>query len=337
MKVLTFGELMMRLMVPNNFRFKQAKSFEVSYAGSEASVAVSLSNYGIDAGFITVLPNNDFGKTACSYMQFHGVDTSKILFHDGRMGLYFVESGFSNRATKVVYDRANSVISQIKIDDIKWDEVFEDYDWFHFSGITPALSDELVYICEVALKEAKKQNIIVSCDLNYRGKLWSESKASNLMQKYMSYIDILIGNEEDAKIIFGLKYENSNSDKVDLEEYKLIMNDIKKRYKFDKIYFTLRESIDASHNFWSSIGYDGNGYFVSSKYDINILDRLGAGDSFSAGVIFGEINGLNVQETIEFATAASCLKHTIREDFNIVTKEEVFDFLNNNNHGRIKR
>lgn len=337
MKVVTFGELMLRLSPPNNQRILQSKSYCSSYAGSEANVAVSLSMFGIASKFITALPDNIIGKTAMSQLMSHGVDTSDILHLDGRIGIYFVESGYSQRPSSVIYDRNNSVISNTKISDFNWNSLLESYDWFHFSGITPALSKELAFICEQALMEAKKLGLTVSCDLNYRNKLWSKEEASRVMKRYMKYIDVLIGNEEDAKIIFGFDYTTQDSQNINLNDYESIMREIHKVYGIKKIYFTLRESINATRNKWSSIGFDGELFFVSRKYDIDILDRLGAGDSFSAGIIYSEINKLPTQEIVDFATAASCLKHTIHEDFNIVTLDEVKSLMNGKETGRIKR
>jgi len=328
---------MLRLSPPDNNRIMQSKSFNSSYAGSEANVSVSLSRFGIQSKFISALPSNIIGHTALSQLRYHGVDTSDILFKEGRIGIYFVESGYSQRPSLVVYDRKSSVIANTKTTDYNWKTIFESNDWFHFSGITPALSKELSQACENALIEAKKMGLRVSCDLNFRNKLWSKEKASSVMRRYMKYIDVLIGNEEDAKIIFGFDYTDNDSQKVKINEYEIIMKEINKNYGIKKIYFTLRESISATKNHWGSIGYDGEEFFLSNKYEIEILDRLGAGDSFAAGIIYSEINDFSTQKSINFATAASCLKHTIHEDFNIVTLEEVFDLMNGPGTGRIKR
>lgn len=337
MKVVTFGELLLRLTPPSNQRILQSKCFNSSYAGSEANVAVSLSSLGITTSFITALPDDIIGKTALSQLRFHGVETSDIIFNDGRIGIYFVESGYSQRPSKVIYDRKYSVISNTNTSDFNWSLLLASYDWFHFSGITPALSEDLATICEEALIEAKRLGLTVSCDLNYRKKLWSKEEASCIMSRYMKYIDVLIGNEEDAKIIFGFDYSTKDSQNIQIDHYESIIRNINKKHGIKKIYFTLRESINATRNKWSSIGFDSGKIFVSRKYDIDILDRLGAGDSFSAGIIYSEINKYSMQQTVDFATAASCLKHTIHEDFNIVTLDEVKSLMDGTGSGRIKR
>ena len=336
-KVITFGELMLRLTPPQNLRIIQTKTYNSCFAGSEANVAVSLRNLGVDSSFITSLPTNNLGIAALSQLRFYGVNTTHILQKNGRLGIFLVEEGYSQRASTVLYDRENSVFSKSKKDDFNWSTIFESYDWFHFSGITPALSEELADICETALIEAKRKGLNVSCDLNYRSKLWDKNNASLTMRRYMPYIDVLIGNEEDAKTIFGYDYTNDDSKEVDISEYERIMVDLHNKYRFKKIYFTLRESINSNINEWSSVGYDGLKLYKSRKYSINVLDRLGAGDSFSASIIYGEVKKFDTQHIIDFATASSCLKHSIHEDFNNVSVEEICDLLNGISSGRIKR
>lgn len=337
MKVVTFGELMLRLNTINYEKFIQSKGFNASYAGSEANVAVSLANFGIDAHFVTVLPNNDLGKTALANLRFHGVNDENVRFGYGRMGIYFLEVGYSQRPSKVIYDRNNSAFSLIKANEIDWDIVFNDCSWFHFSGITPALSDNLEKICLSAIMEAKRRGIKVSCDLNYRNKLWSKEKASKTMISYMNYIDILIGNEEDAKVIFNYDFDKSDATKISKKTYEEIICNVYRKYKFDKIYFSLRESYSSNRNGWSGISYDGNKIIESSHYEVDIRDRLGAGDSFAAGVIYSELNDFQFREGLEFAVASSCLKHSIRNDFNLCSEEDVLDLINSNGNSRIKR
>lgn len=337
MRIITFGELMLRLTPPQNLRIIQTKNFNSSFAGSEANVAVSLANLGINSCFVTSLPSNNLGNTALSHLRFYGVETTYILQKPGRLGIYLVEDGFSQRPSTVLYDRENSVFSKSTKLDFDWDKIFDSSDWFHFSGITPALSVELPDICEEALIKAKKLGLTVSCDLNYRNKLWNKEEASRVLNRYMKYIDVLIGNEEDAKIIFGFDYSTKDSQNIQIDHYESIIRNINEKHGIKKIYFTLRESINATRNKWSSIGFDSGKIFVSRKYDIDILDRLGAGDSFSAGIIYSEINKFSMQQTVDFATAASCLKHTIHEDFNIVTLDEVKSLMDGTGSGRIKR
>lgn len=338
-KIVCFGEIMLRLNPEGNLRFLQADSFNATYAGSEASVAVSLSNYGLDTTFVSKIPGNEVGQSAVNSLRKFGADTSLIVRGGERLGIYFVEKGSSQRPSKVIYDRKYSAISMAQKEDFDWDGIFEDAEWFHFSGITPALGDNVVDICIEACRQAKKKNIKVSCDLNYRNKLWTSEKASGVMAKLMEYVDICIGNEEDAEKMFGIKAEKRDSDfkSLDYNAYKTVAKELKDRFDFKMVAITLRESLSANRNLWSGLLYDGENYYISNKYDINIVDRLGAGDSFAAGLIYSIITGSSSEKSINFAVAASCLKHTIEYDFNLSSVEEIEKLANGDEAGRVQR
>lgn len=339
-KVICFGEIMLRLNPQDHLRFIQAETFQASYAGSEASVAVSLSNFGMDTKYVTKLPCNELGQAAINSLRRFGVDTKNILRDNNRLGIYFVEKGSSQRPSKVIYDRKDSSVALSKADDFDWDLIFQGAEWFHFSGITPALGDNVAEVCLRACKAAKKQGLKVSCDLNYRNKLWTTEKASKVMIKLMNYVDVLIGNEEDAEKVFGITagdYSKEQFQKIDAEPYKSITKQLMERFNLDYVGLTLRESISADRNLWSGIFYDGNNHYVSEKYDINIIDRLGGGDSFAAGLIYSLINDYAPREVIDFAIGASCLKHTMHYDFNLSTIEEVHHLIDGDQSGRIQR
>lgn len=338
-EVVTFGEIMMRLATPNFLRFVQTKSFDVTYAGAEANVAVSLANFGLKSSFVTKLPNNDFGIAVLRHLRQYGVDTSHILFGEGRLGVYFLETGYSQRPSKVIYDRSNSVFALSKPEEYNWDEILKDAVWFHFTGITPALGDNLVQACFDALKKAKEKNITVSCDLNYRAKLWSEQKARQVMSELVKYVDVLFANEEDAEKVFGIKADESNvvEGKLNLKGYEQVCRRLKERFGFKKVAISLRESIVANLNGWSGVLLDGEDFYSARQYTVHIVDRVGAGDSFSAGIIYGFLTGMKPQEALEFAVAASCLKHTIVGDFNEVTLDEVKRLMKGEGSGRVVR
>ncbi|MBR1609948.1 MAG: sugar kinase, partial [Methanobrevibacter sp.] len=285
-KVVLFGEIMLRLSPEGFNRFVQADKFDVNYGGSEANVAFSLVNYGVDSIFVTKLPDNDIGQSAYNKLRQFGVDTSKIIKGGERLGIYYMEKGASQRPSKVIYDRFNSAISQSNIDDFNWDEIFKDVNWFHFSGITPALSDNLAEICLIACKKAKQLNITVSCDLNYRAKLWSEDKANAIMSELMKYVDVCIANEEDIEKVFRIKAENTdvNQGQLDYNSYKIVAKEVLNKFNLSKIACTLRTSISASDNKWTAILYDGKEFYQSEEYEIHIVDRVGGGDSFVAGL-----------------------------------------------------
>lgn len=337
MKVLTFGELLLRLCSPGYEKLFQSDNVKATFCGGEANVAVSLANFGINSIFVSKLPNNDVGIAASHSLDYFKVDTTKIIYGEGRMGLYYLEKGASQRPSKVIYDRTNSAISLACPNEFDWDKLFEGVSWFHFSGINPALSDNLVMICEEACKKAKEKGITVSCDLNYRKKLWSSEKAISIIPNLIKYVDVCIGNEEDAEKALGIvNRSNVNSANLDKNGYIKIAKEIKEKYGCKYIAFTLRESISASVNGWSAMLYDGQTYF-SKRYEIQLVDRVGGGDSFSAGLIYGLISGKDLQSTIEFATAASCLKQTMEGDYNRATVEDVESLIKYGGNGRVQR
>ena len=339
MKVVTFGEIMLRLAPEGYLRFVQSNKYEATFGGAEANVAVSLANYGVDACFVTKLPDHEIGQSAINSLRAFGVDTSKIVRGGDRVGIYYCEKGASQRPSKVVYDRANSSIATAKVGDFDWNSIFEGADWFHFTGITPALSDEVAALCVDACKEAKKRNINISCDLNFRKKLWSKEKAGKVMGELCEYIDYCIANEEDAKDVFGIEADNTDiySGKIDREGYISVAKKLTDKFNFKGVAITLRESLSANDNNWSAMLYvDGKAYF-SKKYAMHIVDRVGGGDSFGGGLIYSLLNNFEPQKTIEFAVAASCLKHSIEGDFNMVSVKEVETLAGGDASGRVQR
>ncbi len=338
-KVVTLGEIMLRLSTPGYQRFIQAQSFDVTYGGGEANVAVSLANYGLDAYFVTKLPDNPIGQAALNHLRRYGVKTDYIARGGDRLGIYFLETGASQRPSKVVYDRAGSAISCAVPEDFDWDKIFEGAAWFHFTGITPALSDKAAEVTRHALKAAKKHGVKTSCDLNYRKKLWSPEKAREVMTELMQYVDVAIGNEEDAEKVFGIKAAESDITTGQLSEegYKQVARQLVEKFNFQKVAITLRESYSASDNGWSALLYDGSKYYRSRKYNIRIIDRVGGGDSFAGGLIYALLNRYDCQLAVEFAVAASCLKHTIPGDFNMMTVDEVNTLVKGDASGRVQR
>lgn len=338
-KVVTLGEIMLRLSTPGYERFVQADSFDVVYGGGEANVAVSLANYGYNTYFVSKLPKNEIGQSAINQLRRFGVNTDYIARGGERVGIYYLEAGASMRPSKVVYDRAHSSISEADIKDFDFDEIFKDADWFHFSGITPALSEKATLLTEEALKAAKKHNVTVSVDLNYRKKLWTPERAKEVMSNLMQYVDVCIGNEEDAEKVLGFKPGKTDvtSGELELAGYKDIFEQMKEKFGFKYVISSLRESYSASDNGWSACAYDGNEFYHSRKYDIRIVDRVGGGDSFASGVIYGLLDGRNFKDALEFGVAASALKHTINGDFNMVTVDEVETLLKGDASGRVQR
>lgn len=338
-KVVTLGEIMLRLSTPRYERFVQADSFDVVYGGGEANVAVSLANYGLDAYFVSKLPKNHIGQAAINHLRRFGVNTNYIVRGGDRVGIYYLESGASMRPSKVIYDRANSSIAEADMSDFNFDEIFKDAEWFHFSGITPALSEKAAILTEEALKAAKKHNVTVSVDLNYRKKLWTPEKAQEVMTNLMQYVDVCIGNEEDAELTLGFKPGDTDvtTGELELEGYKNIFKQMMEKFNFKYVVSSLRESYSASDNGWSACIYDGNEFYRSRKYDIRIVDRVGGGDSFASGLIYGLITGKNFKDALEFGVAASALKHTIHGDFNMVTVDEVENLLKGDASGRVQR
>ena len=338
-RVVTFGEIMMRLNPEGYYRFVQADKFEVSYAGGEANVAVSLANYGMDASFVTKLPDNPFGAAARNEVRRFGVDTSDIVWGGPRLGIYFAEKGASQRASKVVYDRAGSSIALATRKDFDWKKIFRGATWFHFTGITPALGGELPAICLDALKYAKAHKITVSCDLNYRGKLWTKAEAGKCMAKLVPYVDVLIANEADAADVFGIVGKGSDveSGKLDKAGYVSVAEQLVKRFGCKQVAITLRTSLSAFDNKWAGMLYDGRKAYFSNEYAVHIVDRVGGGDSFGGGLIYALASGRKAQAAIDFAVAASCLKHSIEHDFNHVTVAEVETLAAGNGTGRVQR
>ena len=341
MKVVTFGEIMMRLNPEGYQRFVQAEKFEASYAGGEANVAVSLANYGLDASFVTKLPDNPLGAAARNAVRHYGVDTSDIVWGGSRLGIYFVEKGASQRASKVVYDRAGSSIALAKRGDFDWKRILKDAKWFHFTGITPALGGELPAICLDALKVCKANKITVSCDLNYRGKLWSREEAGKCMAKLVPYVDVLIANEADAADVFGIVGKGSDveSGKLDKAGYVSVAEQLVKRFGCKMVAITLRTSLSAFDNLWAGMLYDAKTKKASysAEYKVHIVDRVGGGDSFGGGLIYALATGKKPQAAIDFAVAASCLKHSIEHDFNLVSVAEVETLAAGNGTGRVQR
>lgn len=333
------GEIMLRLSTPGYKRFVQSESFDVVYGGGEANVAVSLANYGLNPYFVSKLPINPIGDSAVNSLKRFGVNTDYIARGGERVGIYYLETGASMRPSKVVYDRAHSSISEAAIEDFDFDAIFEDAEWFHFSGITPALSKEAAVLTEKALIAAKKHNVTVSVDLNYRKKLWSEAEAKAVMTKLMAYVDVCIGNEEDAEKVLGFKPGETDvtTGTLELDGYKSIFKQMQETFNFKYVVSTLRESYSASDNGWSALIYDGNSFYHSKKYDLRIVDRVGGGDSFAAGLIYGLVSEKTFDQALEFAVAASALKHTISGDFNLVTVDEVETLVGGDASGRVQR
>ncbi|MDQ3813222.1 MAG: sugar kinase [Armatimonadota bacterium] len=336
-EVVTFGEVMMRLATPGFTRFSQATHLELTYGGGEANVAVSLTNFGVQAAFVTRLPKNDMADRALAELRGLGVDTSHIVRGGERMGIYFLETGASQRASKVTYDRAHSAIAEIKPGDVDWPRVFEGAKWFHWTGITPALSDSAAEVTREACQAAKAAGVTVSADLNYRKKLWSRDKAREVMTGLAKYIDVCIANEEDAESVFGIKGAEVHTGVVDSSVYVNVARQLTEQFGFQQVAITLRESISASRNGWSAMLYkDGQAYF-SRRYDITIIDRVGGGDSFGAGLIYPSLRGEEPQQALEWAVAASALKHTIPGDYNRVTVDEVKALVAGDASGRVQR
>jgi len=338
-RVVTFGEIMLRLVPEGYYRFVQADRFDVSYGGGEANVAVSLASFGIDAAFVTKLPKNDIGQAAVNCLKRFGVDTSLITRGGERVGIYFLEKGASQRASKVIYDRAGSAIQKASASDFDWDNIFYSAGWFHFTGITPALGDGCAAIALEACKAARSRGLTISCDLNFRKNLWTREKADTVMSELCKYVDLCIANEEDAKDVFGIESEHTdlNSGSLNHDGYIKVAQELTRRFPFGKVAITLRGSISASDNQWGAMLYeDGKAYF-SQTYNVHIVDRVGGGDSFGAGLIYAILNKMEPQDAIELAVAASCLKHSIEGDFNLVSLDEVKSLAGGNTSGRIKR
>ncbi len=338
-KVVTFGELMLRLAPEGYLRFVQSEKYLSTFGGAEANVAISLANYGVDVAFVSKLPDHEIGQSAVNSLRKFGVDTSKIVRGGERVGIYYCEKGASQRPSKVIYDRAYSAIAMAKKEDFDWDKIFEGVEWFHFTGITPALSDEVAEITLEALKACKAKGITVSCDLNFRKKLWSKEKAGKVMGELCHFIDYCIANEEDAKDVFGIEADNTDiyGGKLDRNGYISVAKKLTDRFNFKGVAITLRESLSANDNNWSGMLYTNGQAVFSKKYTMHIVDRVGGGDSFGGGLIYSLLNGYDAQSAIEFAIAASCLKHSVEGDYNLVSKKEVETLAGGDASGRVQR
>lgn len=338
-KIITFGELMLRLSPQGNDRFIQSESFRIIPGGGEANVAISLANYGHNACFVSKLPKHEIGQIALNAMRRYGVDCQYIARGGDRIGLYYAETGASMRPSKVIYDRAHSAIAEASITDFDFDEIMKDADWFHWSGITPAISDKAAELTRLACEAAKRHNVTVSVDLNFRKKLWTSEKAISIMRPLMKYVDVCIGNEEDAELCLGFKPDaDVEGGKTDAAGYQGIFKQMRNEFGFKYVVSTLRESFSATHNGWKALIYDGNEFYESKRYDIEpIVDRVGGGDSFSGGLIHGLLTKTTQGEALEFAVAASALKHTINGDFNLVSADEVEALAQGNANGRVQR
>ena len=339
MKVVTFGEIMLRLASQGYLRFLQEPCFQATFGGGEANVAVSLANFGLEAEFVTKLPKNDIAEAAISELKKHSVGTAHIARGGERIGIYYLEKGASMRPSKVVYDRAHSSISEACAEDFDWDEIFKDAKWFHFTGITPALGDGVAKITLEAVKKAKEKGLTVSCDLNYRKKLWSKEKARNVMGELMPFVDVLVANEGDADDVFGIKPDDSDVEngKINREGYAQVAKKLCELFGFKAVAITLRESISANDNNWGAMLYANKKAEFSRTYAVRIVDRVGGGDSFGAGLIYAMLSGKGAKDSVEFAAAASALKHTIEGDFNLIGVSEVEQLLSGNGSGRVQR
>ncbi|TEU14827.1 MAG: sugar kinase [Anaerolineales bacterium] len=342
-KVVTFGEIMMRLSPPGHLRFRQARSFDVIYGGGEANVAVSLANYGIPVDYVTRLPENDIGEACMRFVREQGVGVDKIVWGGDRLGIYFLEMGAVSRSSKVIYDRADSALATIQPGMVDWEKVFSDAHWFHWTGITPAISKGAAEVCLEAVQLARQMGLTVSCDLNYRSKLWKWGKTpGEVMPDLVQHCDIAIGNEEDAARVFGIHAPDTDvtSGTLDAGKYRFVCEELVRRFPSLKtVAITLRGSISASHNTWSAVLWDAGKVYVAPTFDItHIVDRVGGGDSFMGGLIYGLLTyGDDRQSALNFATAASCLKHTVFGDFNMVTIAEVTKLMGGDVSGRVSR
>ena len=338
-KVVTLGEIMLRLSTPDFKRFVQADTFDITYGGGEANVAAALCNYGLNGTFVSKVPDNAIGQAAINHLRRYGVDTQFIAKGGERLGIYFLETGASMRASQVIYDRAGASIADVKPEEFDWDKILDGADWFHTTGITPALSDKASVLAETALKTAKAKGITTSIDLNYRKKLWSKEKAREVMTKLCQYVDVCIGNEEDADTTLGFKAAHTDVTKgeLNLDGYKDVFRQMKDKFGFKFIASSLRESHSASDNGWSALVYDGSDFHHTRKYNVRIVDRVGSGDSFASGLIFGLVTGMAMPEAAEFGVAASAIKHTIPGDLNHATLAEVKELIKGDGSGRVQR
>jgi 2-dehydro-3-deoxygluconokinase len=338
-RVVTFGELMLRLSPPTGIRLNRARTLDVHFGGAEANVAVSLSNFGISSRFVSALPNNDIGTNALAILKMYGVNTQFIQLLENRMGIYYLERGSGSRPSKVIYDRGLSAFSRLKPGDIDWEQVFEDADWFHWTGITPSLSESLAELLQQGLETAHKMGVKVSADLNYRKKLWSEEEAKTCLTALMPYVDVLFGNEEDPIRIFGLTPRNSDVEKgrINVEGYKELAKSLVTQFGFEKVAITLRESVSATENYWSAVLFDGRKLYRGPRHHVWIVDRVGTGDAFAGGLIYSFLKGKTEADALSFGIAAACLKHSVLGDFSVASVEEVEAFARGQTTGRVQR
>ncbi len=339
MRVVTMGEMMIRFMPKGNLRIEQADEFEVHYGGDESIVAVSLARFGMESRYVTKLPENPLGDNTLRKLKSHSVDTSYVARGGERLGLNFYENGASVRPSIVLYDRKNSAIADADPEDFDFDAIFKDADWFHISGITPAISDKAAKLTEVAMKAAKKYDVTISIDLNYRAKLWSVEKAQSVMIPLMQYVDVCIGGAEDAARMLDFKSSKPmyTEEGYNIEAYKEYFVGLKEEFGFKYVASTLREGASSSDNAWAALLYDGKEFYHTRKYELHLVDRGGGGASFSAGLIYGILNGFDIAKTGEFAVAASALKQTIMGDYNLVNLDEVYALMNGDGSGRVQR
>lgn len=340
--VVTFGEIMLRLTPPGFQRFVQATSFDVVYGGGEANVAASLANYGVGSRFVTALPGHEIGDACEHYIRQFGIDTSHIVRKGERLGIYYLEMGAVQRGSKVIYDRSNSSLATLEPGDVDWDAAFEGADWFHWTGITPAITAGTAQVLQEGVEKAAAMGLSISCDLNYRSKLWKwGKKPGEVMAELVQHADYAIGNEEDAEKVFGITAEGVDVEagQVEAAAYQSVCQQLMERFpRLKKVAITLRGSVSASHNEWSGVLYDGSTLYEAKKYDItHIVDRVGGGDAFCGGLIYALLAGKSDQDAIEFAVAASCLKHTVYGDFNLVSLEEVEKLASGPGTGRVQR
>src|SRR6056297_196833 len=337
-KVVTFGEIMLRLTPPDFRRIIQADRFNVIYGGGEANVAISLANYGLETYYVTRLPRNPIGQAALNSLRRFGVKTDYIVRGGNRLGIYYCENGASQRPSNVIYDRAYSAIAEANVNDFNWEEIFKDIDWFHITGITPALGENVSEISISAVKAAQRLGVKVSCDLNYRAKLWNRERAGKTMSKIMEYVDVCIANEEDAEMVFGIQSGSDiESGEINVDGFKKVAEQLMERFDLELVGSHLRISHSASVNDWLVVLFDGKEFVQSNRYKINIVDRVGGGDSFAGALIYSQLNEKDIKETAEFGAAASCLKQTIPGDFNHVSVKEVESIVGGKSSGRVKR
>src|SRR5215203_2253415 len=338
-KVVTLGEIMLRLSTPDYKRFVQTDTFDVTYGGGEANVAAALCNYGLNGTFVSKVPNNAIGQSAINHLRRYGVDTQFVARGGDRLGIYFLETGASMRASQVIYDRAGASIADVSASEFYFEKIFDGASWFHTTGITPALSDKAAALTEAALKAAKAKGLTTSIDLNYRKKLWTKEKAREVMTKLCQYVDVCIGNEEDADTTLGFKAKDTDVTKgeLNLEGFKDVFKQMIEKFGFKYIASSLRESHSASDNGWSALLYDGNEFYHTRKYEVRIVDRVGSGDSVASGLIYGLVTGMPMEDAAEFGVAASALKHTIPGDLNHAKLGDVKDLMKGDASGRVQR